>query len=101
MNGELNGKKRVASVWFIETKRFTEAWRDLQLDAEDLIDLQNMIMADPFRNPVVSGTGGLRKVRFAAPSMGKGKGGVASMLRVLRTALRNRTCFAVPEKRKG
>ncbi len=75
MNRDLNGTKRETSVWFIEAKRFTEAWHDLQLDAEDLIDLQNTIMADPLRNPVVAGTGGLRKVRFAAPSMRQGKRG--------------------------
>lgn len=69
------GKAHAKSVWFIETKRFTAAWSDLRLSADDLIALQDAIKEDPTAYPVVSGTGGLRKVRFAPGSRGKGKRG--------------------------
>jgi hypothetical protein len=64
------------SVWFLETKRFTALWGNLRLNAEDLIDLQNQIMFAPFANPVIAGTGGLRKMRFSSRRIGnKGKRG--------------------------
>ena len=67
--------KDAGPVWFVETKHFTGAWHDLELGADDLVDLQNMIVANLFGHPVISGTGGLRKARFAAPSMHQGKRG--------------------------
>jgi hypothetical protein len=51
---------------FIESKVFTKAWDDLGLnDEEDLTALQLSIMCAPKEAPVVPGTGGLRKLRFA------------------------------------
>ncbi len=75
MIGESNGAVRGKSVWFIETKRFTAAWGELWLTVEDLMAMQDMIKIDPTRYPVIPGTGGLRKMRFAPPSSGKGKRG--------------------------
>jgi len=72
MNNELNP----SSVWFLESKRFTASWGKLRLNAEDLIRLQDEIKADPVANPVIAGTGGLRKIRFASRRLGnKGKRG--------------------------
>lgn len=62
------------SVWFIETKRFTTKWSELGLTSDDLIEMQDLIADDPSANPVIAGTGGLRKIRFASTSLGnKGK----------------------------
>jgi hypothetical protein len=37
--------------------------------------LESALMEDPSAGPVMRGTGGLRKMRFAPPSRGKGKSG--------------------------
>jgi hypothetical protein len=60
---------------FIELPGFTRAWAALDLRDEDLWALQASILEGPDRHPVISGTGGLRKVRFARPGGGRGKSG--------------------------
>lgn len=60
---------------FIELRDFSESWERLGLDADDLLALQDAIMAGPQRPPVIPGTGGLRKIRFAPPSRNVGKRG--------------------------
>ena len=60
---------------FIELPGFTRAWTALELRDGDLWALQTSILDGPDRYPVVSGTGGLRKVRFARPGGGRGKSG--------------------------
>jgi len=62
---------------FIEMKPFTEGWKQLGLGDQDLFALQVMIMLGPKGPPVVAGTRGLRKIRFAPKSWGKGKSGAA------------------------
>jgi hypothetical protein len=60
---------------FIELRDFSEAWERLGLEADDLLALQDAILAGPQRPPVIPGTGGLRKIRFAPPSWNVGKRG--------------------------
>ena len=60
---------------FIELPGFTRAWATLGLNDGDLMALQAAILDGPDRHPVVSGTGGLRKIRFARPGGGRGKSG--------------------------
>lgn len=61
---------------FLEMPGFMDDWSDLDLDVEDdLLALQITIMLDPQGSPVVPGTGGLRKLRFAPPNWNKGKRG--------------------------
>jgi len=65
-------------TYFTSLRRgeFTESWRDLGLDDEGhLAALQLSIMASPKSAPVIRGTGGLRKLRFAAPGQHIGKSG--------------------------
>jgi hypothetical protein len=57
----------------IELPGFTRAWASLGLSDDDLTTLQTAILDGPNRHPVVSGTGGLRKIRFARPGKGRGK----------------------------
>lgn len=48
----------------------------MRLDLEtDLWDLQNAIMRNPEASPVIQGTGGLRKLRFAPRHWRTGKSG--------------------------
>jgi len=61
---------------FIETTVFTKRWEELGLDdEEDLTVLQLAIMSYPTGSPVIQGTGGLRKLRFAPPRSRRGKSG--------------------------
>lgn len=55
---------------FIETRIFTQQAAALLHD-EDLRGLQNLLLEKPDGGPVVAGTGGLRKLRFALPGRGK------------------------------
>ena len=55
---------------FVETRIFTQQAAAL-LDDEDLRGLQNLLLEKPNRGAVVSGTGGLRKLRLALPGRGK------------------------------
>jgi hypothetical protein len=74
------------SVWFLELRSFSATWSELRLTAEDLLRLQDAILADPRQHPVIPGTGGLRKMRFAPPSLKTGKRGAL------------RVCFASFER---
>jgi hypothetical protein len=61
---------------FVELDEFRDDWEQLELDVEsDLWALQILIMSDPGAGPVIPGTGGLRKVRFAPKRWKKGKSG--------------------------
>jgi len=63
---------------FIETTVFTKAWDDLGLDdEEDLMALQLAIMSQPETAPIMPGTGGLRKLRFAPARWNTGVSGAA------------------------
>jgi hypothetical protein len=75
---------------FIELDGFTDAWRDLRLSDGDLHALQLAIMAKPKGAPVVSGTGRLRKIRYAPSRSGKGK---AALLVFAMSILRSTRSF--------
>jgi hypothetical protein len=66
---------------FIELPAFTRKWEQLGLDDEgDLSALQLQIMAGPKDAPVIQGTRGIRKMRFAPQRWNVGK---SSAVRVL------------------
>ncbi len=60
---------------FVELDGFWEDWCDLGLGDEDLLALQVLIMMQPSKPPVIPGTGGLRKIRFAPARWKTGKSG--------------------------
>ncbi len=65
---------------FVETDEFGDDWRQLKLnDDEDTWALQILIMCDPTACPVIQGTGGLRKVRFAPERWNVGKSSAVRM----------------------
>ena len=60
---------------FVSIGSFDRRWNSLGLDDDDLRALEMLIQAGPDVPPLVAGTGGLRKVRFARPGSGQGKRG--------------------------
>jgi hypothetical protein len=55
----------------------------MRLNDDDLRALEELIRSDPRGGDVIPGTGGLRKIRFAPPSLHSGKRGAT------------RVCYAV------
>ena len=55
---------------FIETRLFTKLVLDYLSDEEHSA-LQQALMVDPESGPVIPGSGGVRKLRWAAPGRGK------------------------------
>lgn len=56
---------------FIQTTEFTKQWKNLGFNDEDLRQLELLILQRPDIGPVMEGTGGLRKMRFAYEGRGK------------------------------
>ena len=56
---------------FIQTDEFVKQWEKLGLTDEDLRKLELEILKNPQAGPVIRGTGGLRKLRFAYENKGK------------------------------
>lgn len=59
---------------FIQTKEFSKRWDELGFNDDDLRKLEMDIMSDPTKYPVMRGTGGLRKARYAIENRGKSGG---------------------------
>ncbi|MBR3469154.1 MAG: addiction module toxin RelE [Lachnospiraceae bacterium] len=59
---------------FIQTLEFSKSWDLLGFSDDDLRELEKCILFDPTRYPVMRGTGGLRKTRFALNKHGKSSG---------------------------
>ena len=55
---------------FIETRLFTRLVLEYLSD-EHYAELQMALVANPELGPVIAGTGGVRKLRWAAPGRGK------------------------------
>jgi hypothetical protein len=60
---------------FVRFPAFTRDWERLGLDDSALRALEIEILRGPSRNPVIRGTGGLRKIRFVDRGSGRGKSG--------------------------
>jgi hypothetical protein len=58
---------------FLQMATFANAWEHYSLTDEDLKALEDEILLNPSAGKVIQGTGGLRKLRFAAPSSPRGK----------------------------
>jgi hypothetical protein len=59
---------------FVYVSKFSEKWGKLSLTDDDLIPLENYILENPHAGKVIKGTGGLRKLRWVLPSIGKSGG---------------------------
>ena len=56
---------------FVELPIFRSRWKALGLNDDDLRRLQEELLSDPKIGAVISGTGGVRKMRFAFKIKGK------------------------------
>lgn len=63
---------------FIRLSSFIRAWDAIGLSEDDYQALETMLLNNPQLGPVIEGSGGIRKVRFAAT--GKGKRGGARVI---------------------
>ena len=63
---------------FIRLQSFIKAWDAIGLNEDDYQELETMLLKNPQLGPVIEGSGGVRKVRFAVP--GKGKRGGARVI---------------------
>lgn len=59
---------------FIEVPLFSRRWKEIGLTDKELLALQIILLKDPEAGPVIEGTGGIRKVRFAVENRGKSGG---------------------------
>ena len=60
---------------FIFSAIFDKRWKELGLTDEDLQELEHFIMDNPDAGDVIKGTGGLTKLRWNLPNIGK-RGGI-------------------------
>ena len=60
---------------FVQVGSFPQSWKGLGLGDDALCELEMSVLANPAAAPVVAGTGGLRKIRFAPSSWRVGKSG--------------------------
>jgi hypothetical protein len=60
---------------FIDTVPFDAAWRELGLTDDDHAELEERVLDEPFRHPVIRGTRGVRKMRYAPQRWKTGKRG--------------------------
>lgn len=59
---------------FIQTNEFTKNWDRLGFEDSDLRRLEDEIITNGSKYPIMQGTGGLRKMRFAFENEGKSGG---------------------------
>ena len=59
---------------FVETKIFSKRWNELKLTDNDLLELQAFILTNPNAGDVITGTGGLTKLRWTLSNIGKSSG---------------------------
>lgn len=60
---------------FFELAPFVRRWESFEFPPEELGNLQIEIMANPRAHPVIKGTHGIRKMRYAPVSQATGKSG--------------------------
>lgn len=85
------------AIEFIETSIFTKQFNELATDQE-LQELQSELIASPEKGDLISGTGGLRKVRMAVGN--QGKSGSARVIYFLATPERIYLVLAYPKSKK-
>jgi len=65
---------------FVQLSPFVSDWKRLGLGDDDLRALEAELLKRPDAGPIIGGTGGLRKLRFAPPSRSGGKSGATRVI---------------------
>lgn len=60
---------------FVYVKNFDQQWKQYGLGAAEQRELELQLLMDPGQGAVITGTGGLRKMRFSPESENQGKSG--------------------------
>ncbi len=60
---------------FIEVPIFTNRWKELGLNDENLRELETILLENPKASDAIQGTGGIRKIRIPVGNTGKRGGG--------------------------
>ena len=68
---------------FVYTEPFRKCWKSIGLDDDDLLMLENMLLADPRHGDVIEGLDGARKLRIRLSGRGKRGGGRVIYLDIL------------------
>jgi hypothetical protein len=59
---------------FVSLKEFDTLWKGIGFDDGDLREVETFLIVNPQYGKVISATGGLRKMRWALPGIGKSGG---------------------------
>ena len=59
---------------FVSLKEFDTLWKSIGFDDGDLREVETFLIVNPQYGKVISATGGLRKMRWALPGIGKSGG---------------------------
>jgi hypothetical protein len=59
---------------FVSLKEFDTLWKGIGFDDGDLREVETFLIVNPLYGKVISATGGLRKMRWALPGIGKSGG---------------------------
>jgi hypothetical protein len=84
---------------YIETPIFSKRWGEQGLTEDDLLELQTFLLKNPDAGDIIQGTGGLTKLRFALPNIGKSGGArvlYVDFIKQEKTILIN--CYSKSEK---
>lgn len=60
---------------FREMASFSKKWKDMGLNDDDLLVLQELLLRDPKIGDVIPGASGIRKIRIPIEGIGKRSGG--------------------------
>ncbi|QJD71952.1 type II toxin-antitoxin system RelE/ParE family toxin [Marinobacterium sp. LSUCC0821] len=87
----------IRAIEFIETTLFTKQFREIATD-EDLRNLQEELIANPYAGALIVGAGGVRKIRI--PKQNRGKSGGSRVIYFLATSDLIYLLLAYPKSHK-
>ena len=59
---------------FVRMPEFEKQCKDIGLNEDDIMEIENTLLDNPAIGDVMRGTGGIRKLRIALPGRGKSRG---------------------------
>ena len=59
---------------FVRLSEFEKRCKEIGLNEENVREIENILLDNPFAGDIIQGTGGIRKFRYALPGRGKSGG---------------------------